>query len=173
MKLATASYNDVKAVIGEDPYGKSEEDQIKEYNSSIYLPQMVFLGLDERREDFTYKDQYKGAPFFAVDVTPKHESIKEAAEALIKTFEERGLQFSKSRLHLALPPEEGLSSRPVGPPHYHGLTLFCSCHLRRSAPPPGLERPQPFLRRLWQPDALSQCRVQAHLSAHRCLQSSF
>jgi NAD+ diphosphatase len=109
-KLATASYTDVKPIIGDDPFSKTEEDQIKEYNSSTYVPQMIFLGLDERTDGITYKDQYKGAPFFAVDISPKHESIKEVSETLSKTFEDRGLHFSKGRLHMALPAQEGSDS---------------------------------------------------------------
>ncbi|KAF2095795.1 hypothetical protein NA57DRAFT_67521 [Rhizodiscina lignyota] len=106
-KLHYATYADVKPIIGDDPYSKSEEDLVKEYNSTTYIPQMIFLGLHEDKDGVTTKKGYKGAPFFAVDVTPKHESIKEAAEALIKSFEDKGVHFSKGRLHMALPAEEG------------------------------------------------------------------
>lgn len=80
---------------------------IKEYNSEVYVPQIVFLGLDERKEGFEYKGHYKGQPWFAVDVTPK-QSVTEAAEQLIKDVEGRGLQFSKGRMHMSLPAQEGL-----------------------------------------------------------------
>ncbi|KAF2647633.1 hypothetical protein K491DRAFT_699492 [Lophiostoma macrostomum CBS 122681] len=104
-ELAYANFNEVQPIIGTDPFEKTEADVIKEYNSSTYVPQIVFLGLDERKEGFQYKDHYKGQPYFAVDVTPK-ESVTAAAEALIKDVEGRGLSFSKGRMHLSLPAQE-------------------------------------------------------------------
>ncbi|KAF2021117.1 hypothetical protein BU24DRAFT_416781 [Aaosphaeria arxii CBS 175.79] len=104
-ELVQVKYTDVQPIIGEDPFSKTEEDTIKDYNSATYLPQIVFLGLDERVEGFVYKDHYKGQPYFAVDVTPKA-SVTEAAEALIKNLEGQGLAFSKGRMHLSLPAQE-------------------------------------------------------------------
>ncbi|PSN74766.1 hypothetical protein BS50DRAFT_511968 [Corynespora cassiicola Philippines] len=104
-ELAYAHYNDVKSIIGEDPFSKSEEDLIKEYNSETYIPQIVFLGLDERKEGFAYKEHYKGQPYFALDVTPKA-SVTEAAEKLIKDVQDKGLHFSKGRIHMSLPAQE-------------------------------------------------------------------
>lgn len=75
----------------------------------------MFLGLDERKEGFVYKEHYKGQPWFAVDVTPK-ESVKEAAEALIEKVKGQGLDFSKGRMHLSLPAEEGtIPSNVISP----------------------------------------------------------
>jgi NAD+ diphosphatase len=106
--LGYVTYKDVEAIIGEDPFVKAEEEVIKEYNSSKYLPQLVFLGLDDRnKEGLVYKDHYKGAPYFALDVTPK-ESVASAAETLITSLESKGHEFSKGRMHLSLPPEEGI-----------------------------------------------------------------
>ncbi|OCK81008.1 hypothetical protein K432DRAFT_327196 [Lepidopterella palustris CBS 459.81] len=105
-KLAFASFKDVEPIIGEDIYSKSEEDLIKEYNSSKYIPQLVFLGLDDRNQDgLVYKDYYKGAPYFALDITPK-DPIKSAAETLISSLETKGVSFSKGRMHISLPPQE-------------------------------------------------------------------
>ncbi|KAF2646798.1 hypothetical protein P280DRAFT_503292 [Massarina eburnea CBS 473.64] len=103
--LATATFSDVKSIIGDSPFGKSEEDVIKEYNSSLYIPQIVFLGLDERKEGFVYKDHYKGQPWFAVDVTPKS-SVTDSAGKLIEGLKAKGLEFSKGRMHLSLPAQE-------------------------------------------------------------------
>ena len=81
--LAFASFKDVQPLIGEDPYSKAETDIIKEYNSSSYTPQLIFLGLDDRNaQGIVYKDVYKGAPYFAIDITPRH-SIAAAAEELM------------------------------------------------------------------------------------------
>lgn len=106
-ELARCAFSDVKPIIGENPFEKSEDEVIAQYNSSLYLPQIIFLGLDERKEGFTYKEHYKGQPWFAVDVTPQ-ESVKEKAEELIEKMKGQGLDFSKGRMHLNLPAEEGM-----------------------------------------------------------------
>lgn len=93
-------------MLGEDPFERTEADVIAQYNSSLYLPQIIFLGLDERKEGFVYKEHYKGQPWFAVDVTPK-ESVKDAAEKLVEKVKGEGLDFSKGRMHMSLPAEEG------------------------------------------------------------------
>lgn len=104
-ELATVRFEDVKPIIGDDPFGRPEEDTIAQYNSSLYLPQIIFLGLDERTEGFVYKEHYKGQPWFAVDVTPK-ESVAEAAEKLIEKVKSEGLDFSKGRMNMSLPAQE-------------------------------------------------------------------
>jgi NAD+ diphosphatase len=112
-ELARCSFSDVKSVIGENPFEKSEQDVIAQYNSTLYVPQIIFLGLDERQKgegDFSYKEHYKGQPWFAVDVTPK-ESVTEAAEQLIEKKKSEGLEFSKGRMHLSLPAVEGMSAQ--------------------------------------------------------------
>lgn len=106
-ELARVTFADVKSVIGEKPFERSEEDTIAQYNSSLYVPQIVFLGLDERKEGFVYKEHYKGQPWFAVDITPK-ESVNDAAEKLVEELKGKGLDFSKGRMHLSLPAEEGM-----------------------------------------------------------------
>lgn len=106
-ELATVKFDDVKPIIGDDPFGRPEEDTIAQYNSSLYLPQIIFLGLDERDLGFAYKEHYKGQPWFAVDVTPR-ESVAEAAEKLIEKVKSEGLDFSKGRMHMSLPAQEGI-----------------------------------------------------------------
>jgi NAD+ diphosphatase len=75
-------YDDVKAVIGEDPFVATEKELVEKYNSDTYIPQMIFLGIDEKAEgglEYQGKNLYKGVPYFAVDVTPR-ESVTEACE---------------------------------------------------------------------------------------------
>ncbi|KAG8628554.1 hypothetical protein KVT40_004427 [Elsinoe batatas] len=99
-RLAYVKYEDVKGLIGEDVYTVEEEELIKSYDSGKSMPQMIFLGLDERKDGVTYtpkKGTYKGAPYFAVDVTPR-EGVKEAAEKLIQEVEGRGLSWGKGRV---------------------------------------------------------------------------
>ncbi|GAM83904.1 hypothetical protein ANO11243_018940 [Dothideomycetidae sp. 11243] len=102
-KLALAKYGDVKPVTGEDPYATEEKEMVRMYRSDRHVPQMVFLGLDEQagEKGFEYraekkKTTYRGAPFFALDVTPR-ETVKDACEKLIKDLESRGLGFAQGR----------------------------------------------------------------------------
>ena len=90
----------IVSVVGEDPYAKNEKDTIGDYNSSVYIPQMIFLGIDENKKDgmeYQSKNLYKGAPYFAVDITPR-ESVKEACEKLIADLTEKGYTFCPGRV---------------------------------------------------------------------------
>lgn len=106
-KIAKVKYDDVKPLIGEDPYSKTETDHVEQYNSTTFIPQLVFLGIDERdKSGLAWKELYTGAPYFALDVTPTHESIKEAATELIKNVEGRGWTFLEGRMLQSFPPQE-------------------------------------------------------------------
>lgn len=105
-ELARSSFSDVKPIIGDNPFEKSEDEVIAQYNSTLYIPQIIFLGLDEKKEGFVYKEHYKGQPWFAVDVTPQH-SVKEEAEKLIEKVKSQGLDFGKGRMNMSLPAQEG------------------------------------------------------------------
>lgn len=107
-RIAWVKYEDVKPIIGEDPFVQSEQEQIERFDSGKYVPQMIFLGIEETKkgggeggvEGLSYttkKNTYTGVPHFAVDVTPK-ESVKEACEKLIKDQESRGRSFAKGRV---------------------------------------------------------------------------
>jgi NAD+ diphosphatase len=161
-KLAIVRYDDVRPLIGDDPYQKSEEDQIKEYNSETYLPQLIFLGLDERRKDgFAWKDVYRGTPFFALDVTPQ-ESITEAAEALIKRVEEKGYSFAKGRIQLSLQAEEAaIYAEARHLLDWNGRNPFCSqCGYRSMSVNGGFKRTCP-------PKDLAPKMIHAHGSPDR------
>lgn len=121
----------VKPLTGANPFEKTEEQITEEYDSSVTVPQLIFLGLDERNGGkgvtggqgigsartgageegvFSWKDEYKGAPLFAVDLTPKG-SIKAECETLAKQVVEgeEKLQFLEGGrgMILSLPAEEG------------------------------------------------------------------
>ncbi|KAK0289626.1 NADH pyrophosphatase [Friedmanniomyces endolithicus] len=99
-KLCWVKYEDVKPVIGEDPYATTEEEMLGLYDSGRYMPQMVFLGIDEKvKEGLEYqgKNKYRGAPYFAIDVTPKS-GVKEACEKLIAELEGKDIGFAKGRV---------------------------------------------------------------------------
>ena len=101
-KLDYASYQDVRPLIGDNPYARTEEEIISQYNSTVTIPQLLFLGLDENgKSDFEW-NIYRGSPYFALDVTPKG-TIASAAESLIEIVKSRGLQFLEGRMLLTLP----------------------------------------------------------------------
>ena len=100
-KLEFVGKDTIVAVVGEDPYAKGEKDQIADYDSSVYTPQMIFLGIDEANKngmEYQSKNLYKGAPYFAVDITPRHPSVKDACEKLIATLGEKGMTFAQGRV---------------------------------------------------------------------------
>ena len=104
-KLEYATYNDIQPLVGDDPYSKPEDVLISEYNSSITIPQLLFLGLDERhRNGFEWKI-YRGSPYFALDITPKG-SIEPQAKAIIDKMEAKDLIFVQGRLLMSLPATE-------------------------------------------------------------------
>lgn len=99
-KLQWVKYEDVKPVIGEDPYVRTEKELLEQYNSEESVPQMIFLGIDESDKnglDYQGKNRYIGAPYFALDVSPKG-SVKAACEDLVKKVETGGVEFGKGRL---------------------------------------------------------------------------
>jgi NAD+ diphosphatase len=101
-----ASYDEVKELIGEDPFAKEEEERSKEYDSSITIPQIVFLGVDEENKDGLNYKIYTGAPYFALDVTPKG-SVEAVAKKLCNGWEAKGLKFLEGRVHMSFPAPEG------------------------------------------------------------------
>lgn len=78
---------------------------ISEYNSTITLPQIVFLGLDENQKSGFEWTTYHGSPYFALDVTPKG-TVASVAEGLIEAMKSRGLQFVEGRMHMSLPAQQ-------------------------------------------------------------------
>lgn len=113
-EIAYATLNDIGSIVSSDIYDKSEEDLLKNYNSSKTVPQLVFLGLDESRKDGLKYKNYIGAPYFAVDVTPKG-SYENEARNVVRNMEQRGLQFLEGRAILSFPADVGESSVDQGP----------------------------------------------------------
>lgn len=106
-ELAYVNHNDIKSLIGENPFDKTEEELIKEYNSSITLPLVLFLGLDERKKDGFEHGIYKGTPYFAVDVTPRGTVEKQASD-IVSAVKAKGLTFIQGRMHMSLNAPEGM-----------------------------------------------------------------
>ncbi|KAG8529792.1 uncharacterized protein KY384_005273 [Bacidia gigantensis] len=100
--LEYASHEDVVSLTGDNPYKKTEEELVADYNSSTAIPQLVFLGLyEQQNSDFEWH-MYRGSPYFALDITPKG-STASTAEALINSMKSKGLQFVQGRMHMSLP----------------------------------------------------------------------
>ena len=110
-EISYASYNDIKALIGEDPYSKSEEDIVKEYNSTKATPQLIFLGLDESKKDGLHFRNFTGAPHFAVDVTPKH-GYEDEAKEILQRLEKEGSKPLEGLRAMQLPANIG--EQPCG-----------------------------------------------------------
>ncbi|KAK4151249.1 NUDIX hydrolase domain-like protein [Chaetomidium leptoderma] len=109
--LAFATHADVAPLTGADPFARTEAEMISGYDSSEEEEQVVvvFLGVDELgvlpplvlqqgenekgagEEGFGYRD-FKGAPYFAVDVTPRGK-VSGLAEALIAKMTGKGFSF--------------------------------------------------------------------------------
>jgi NAD+ diphosphatase len=109
-QLAYATHTELESLIGKNPFEKTEEEMIKEYNSAITLPLILFLGLDERKHDGFEHGIYKGKPYFAVDVTPRG-TIEKEAQSIVDAMKARGLQFIEGRMHMTLNAPEGKKPR--------------------------------------------------------------
>ncbi|KAI1484062.1 NUDIX hydrolase domain-like protein [Daldinia eschscholtzii] len=90
----------VVPLTGEEPFKNSEEEQLKSFNSAITQPVVLFLGIDEKDPDFQYRD-YKGKPYFAVDVTPK-DTIEAKAKSIVDIVKASGVSFVDGRRLLSL-----------------------------------------------------------------------
>ena len=104
--LAYASHDEIKSLTGENPFEKTEAELVKEFNSSITLPLVLFLGLDERRKDGFTHGIYRGSPYFAIDITPKG-SIRGKAESTIEAMKAKGMIFLEGRTAMGMNAPEG------------------------------------------------------------------
>jgi NAD+ diphosphatase len=90
--LAYVGREDIAPLTGPDPFKESEDEQVKSFNSAVTQPIILFLGLDEKKSGFAYRE-YKGSPHFAIDVTPKG-SIEEKAKSVIEAVKaKQGVSF--------------------------------------------------------------------------------
>ena len=175
-KVHFLKLEDVKNIVGEERYKVSEKEHIADYDSHKYEAQMIFLGIDEKAKEgleYQSKNKYQGAPYFALDVTPREgTSVKEECEKLIKTLEDEGMGFAQGRV-MDIDAQHGESQpHPILEIMLDRGTdvvalLVYSRHLRRSPRPPRLEPPQPLLRRLWPTHHERQRGLQARLPSKR------
>ena len=106
--LSFVQYKVVQTLIPQNPFEKSEEQLVADYDSSVTVPCVLFLGLDESRQDggFQY-GQYKGAPCFAVDITPRG-SYEDKADEIVNEVTKDGSLFMEGRTHQSFPASEGM-----------------------------------------------------------------
>lgn len=102
----------MRKLIGENPFEKTEEEIVKSFNSSVTLPLVLFLGLDEGKKEGFEHGIYTGTPYFAVDVTPRG-TVEKEAKSLIESMKAKGLSFTEGRVHMALNAPEGIAIVPL------------------------------------------------------------
>lgn len=104
--LAYVKKSDIEPLTGSEPFAKNEDEVIKNFNSDVTRPLILFLGIDgKNKSGFEWKE-YRGAPYFAVDVTPKG-SIEEAAKKVIDAVKAKGVSFLPGTRHVSLNAPEG------------------------------------------------------------------
>jgi hypothetical protein len=112
-EISYASYSDLQSLVPTNPYEKSEEDMIKEFDSRQKIPQLIFLGLDERVKDGLSYKNYTGAPHFAFDITPVA-PYEETANGVIAEMQKKGLSFLEGMRAMAFPADVGSWAFPAG-----------------------------------------------------------
>ncbi|KAL2825972.1 NUDIX hydrolase domain-like protein [Aspergillus cavernicola] len=106
--LYLAKYDEVRKLVSETIYDKSEEDIIKEHDSRKTEPHLIFLGVDEasKQDRFTWKI-YSGTPYFALDVSEKGSQEQQAhAKDVVSGFEAQGLSFLQARVAMTFSADE-------------------------------------------------------------------
>lgn len=112
--IAYASHADIVELVGENPFLNTEEQMIKEYNSSITLPLVLFLGLNEKEKGGFAHGIYTGTPYFAVDITPRG-SVEKEATAIVEAMKVKGHTFLQGRTAMNLKAPEGSFSLSIPP----------------------------------------------------------
>lgn len=116
-RLGYVSYAEVTPLTGSDPFEKTEEEMIKNFNSEEEKPLILLLGIDESNklqapktdDTFAYKE-FKGRPYFAIDVSPRG-SFADGASKVIESVRTKGYSFFQNQRHMGLPYGEGKLSQ--------------------------------------------------------------
>ncbi|KAI9370753.1 NUDIX hydrolase domain-like protein [Aspergillus egyptiacus] len=107
-ELYYAKYDEVRKLVPETIYDKSEEEVIKEHDSRRTEPHLIFLGIDEtRKQDALAWKVYSGTPYFALDVSEKGSDEQQAkVKEVVSGFEAQGLSFLKARVAMSFSADE-------------------------------------------------------------------
>ncbi|KAK7970440.1 NADH pyrophosphatase [Apiospora saccharicola] len=117
---------EIEPLTGAEPFKQTEEEWVKSFSSDVISPVILFLGLDEKKTTgFEFKD-FKGAPYFAIDVTPK-DSLSEKANSVIEAVKAKGLDFSKSARMMSLTaPEAAIYAQARSLLDWNARNPFCA-----------------------------------------------
>lgn len=126
-RLALLPFDDVKPLLGADPFRLSEDEAVREFDSTAETPLLVFLGVDEGSQAAAkFSSDHgpiRGEPFFALDATPRG-PYAEAAAALVQKLEGQGLVLQKDARAMTLHADQGERETRPSP----GDSPFCvSC----------------------------------------------
>lgn len=119
-RLAWSTRAEIASVVESDPFEKTDEEAIKNYNSEKDpLPIVLFLGIDEKNKfadpsdpaaaptaeaPFSFNN-FSGSPYFAVDITPRGGTAAKAT-ALIEASKAKGFSFFANPRSMSLSAEE-------------------------------------------------------------------
>lgn len=113
-RLAWSTRAEIASVVDTDPFEQSEEDSIKNYDSSkTALPIVLFLGIDEKKK-FSQADAetpfafttFSGSPYFAVDVTPRGGNATKNSALIEACKAKAGFAFYANVRSMSLSAEE-------------------------------------------------------------------
>ncbi|KAI1769093.1 NUDIX hydrolase domain-like protein [Hypoxylon sp. FL1150] len=122
--LAYVTRDVVVPLTGEEPFKESEAEQVKEFNSTVTRPVVLFLGIDEKQPGFEFRE-YKGNPYFAVDVTPKG-TIADKGKSITETVKSTGVSFIDGRRLMSLnAPEAAIYAEARALLDWNARNPFC------------------------------------------------
>lgn len=103
----------MQKIIPSTCFDQSEEEMIREFDSRVTKPDLVFLGVDETSDangdDLFQWKIYKGRPYFGLDVSEKGSDEQKAnTRTLLEELKAKGVTPYLSRTHMTLPPDEGM-----------------------------------------------------------------
>jgi NAD+ diphosphatase len=149
--LVFLTYDDVKDIIGENLFARSEKESISEFKPSAPSPILIFLGLDDTPESKpSFKSgRYSGVPVYALDVSLPTQGTSPVAAALTALVEKlsskEGNTWSADRMFLSLPAQEaGTYAQARHLLDWHSRNPFCgTCGSRTIAVNVGWKRTCP------------------------------
>lgn len=108
-RLAFFGHDDVRPLIGADPFGRTDQEKQDTFDSTRPSPLLLFLGLLPNTAkgvdlETTKHGVVNGQPYFALDVTPKGQYAAEA-ETFLKQATEKGYSVQENVRTMTLHPE--------------------------------------------------------------------
>ncbi|KFA65986.1 hypothetical protein S40285_07182 [Stachybotrys chlorohalonatus IBT 40285] len=114
--LAYFSFDDLKPLLGPEPFNLTEDELVAQFDSSLYRPLVIFLGMLEGGGGGSLETSQHGTihgqPFFAVDVTPRP-SNSEVASTFKKSHEEKGGTIQSNPRSMSLQAEAAYLSAAI------------------------------------------------------------